>query len=116
MKALVVKRVSFCAAHFLPNYEGNCSNIHGHTWKVDVGVEGPIHRKSGMVIDFKVLKEFLEPILEDFDHNCLNGLIPNPTAENIAVYILKLMKAQVVGVKFIRVWESETSYAEVSSE
>lgn len=123
MEATVVKKISFDAAHFLPNYLGKCANMHGHHWVVEVGVEGPIG-KDGMVVDFKWLKDALEDICGRFDHSCLNDLeLPfsgNPTAENIALYIQEKFEGEwiqgpdeAVQLAFVRVWETEDSYAEV---
>jgi len=122
MKALVVKRVSFDAAHFLPNYPGKCSNIHGHHWVVEVGVRGEVGvsgvRENGMVIDFSALKDSLQPIIDNLDHHLVNSVIPNPTAENIAIYIRDWLTRWATGkeafeLEFVRVWETEDSYAEV---
>lgn len=121
MKATVVKRVSFCAAHFLPNYKGKCKNMHGHTWSIEVGISGEVDSESGMVVDFVWLGNVLKPILENLDHHTLNDIIANPTAENIASYIYDRIPVssnlnQPLKLEFIRVWESPDSYAEVRNE
>lgn len=125
MKTMIVKRVDFCAAHFLPNYDGICKNLHGHTWSIDIGVSGPVNENSGMVVDFADLKKALQPILNSFDHKLLNNVVKNPTAENIALHIKDTLlttptlftKAGVsFGLEFVRVWESPDSYAEVGCE
>jgi len=117
MKATVVKRVSFDAAHYLPNYPGKCSNIHGHHWVVEVGVSGEVG-EDGMVVDFSTLKGSLQPIIDNLDHHLVNSVIPNPTAENIAIYIRDWLTRWATGkeafeLEFVRVWETEDSYAEV---
>ncbi|MGA9098800.1 MAG: 6-carboxytetrahydropterin synthase QueD, partial [Methanotrichaceae archaeon] len=73
----------FDAAHSLPGYQGKCANLHGHTYKVEVVIEGPIG-ENGFVMDFFQLKKILNSVLEDLDHSNLNDLLPNPTAENIS--------------------------------
>ena len=121
MKATVVKRVSFDAAHFLPGYVGKCVNLHGHHWVVELGVSGEVDPDTGMVIDFGELNSFLkEKVIERFDHHLVNDVIENPTAENIAGRI-KLSwdlwreeNCLAVELAFLRVWETEDSYAEVS--
>ena len=123
MKATVVKRVSFDAAHFLPGYRGKCANMHGHHWDIEVGVEGEINPETGMVIDFGELGELLKlKVVERFDHQLINDIIENPTAENIAARI-KLSwdiwreeNCLPIKLAFIRVWETEDSYAEVRGE
>ena len=117
---IVCKRVSFDAAHFLPNYPGKCENLHGHTWTVELGVSGEVDPKTGMVVDFKWLSEALENILDSFDHHLLNNIIDNPTAENIALYIQDKFvdewiqgPSEPVQFEFIRVWETPDSFAEL---
>ena len=110
----------FESAHFLPNHEGKCKNMHGHQWKVEVVVKGyPIVdgdcAEYGMVMDYKRLDEIVDPLIFMFDHKVINDLLPNPTAENIAlklaVKIPDFLPNRVALVK-VRVWESENSYAE----
>lgn len=122
---LTVKRFSNIAgAHHLPNYDGKCSNIHGHTWTIEVGIEGPVDHTSGMVIDFVKLKEGLQSLIDKLDHHDLNETIYNPTAENIVEFIrtgvgtwleqTKLTRTADLRVALIRVWEAPDSYAEWS--
>jgi len=116
MRILVSKKISFDAAHLLPDYKGKCSRLHGHHWVVEVGVSGEIG-EDGMVVDFVVLKQALQPIIDNFDHHYLNNIIPNPTAENIAAYILTWLctyqESTLPTVEFVRVWETEDSMVEV---
>ncbi len=107
----------FAAAHKLINYDGQCSNVHGHTWKVELKVCCDSLNESGMVMDFKDLKSALNAILNRYDHQFLNEISPfdkiNPTAENIAreIYLsIKIANADYV-LKKVKVWESANSYA-----
>lgn len=81
------RKFSFDAAHFLPNYIGKCHNVHGHRWEVKYTVAGEKEEKLGMVLDFKSLKQIEALIKMKLDHKSLNDVIPNPTAENIAIWI-----------------------------
>ncbi len=112
---IVSKKVSFDAAHYLPFYEGKCKHMHGHHWVVELGVEGKVDPKTGMVIDFSRLSSFLKDnVVKEFDHTLLNDKIGNPTAENLALYIEECCGwLEVAGCKlaFIKVWETEDSYA-----
>ena len=112
----VVKKVSFDAAHYLPGYLGKCANMHGHHWVIELGVWGQVG-KDGMVIDFSILKEFLDVIKDRLDHHLVNDIVENPTAENICLYIRDEydMREWPKGVEldFVKVWETEDSYAEV---
>lgn len=114
-RARVSKKFSFAAAHFLPGYKGKCANMHGHTWEVEVTVEGPVDPETGMVIDFVALKELVEPLIERLDHKLLNDIagLEMPTAENIALWFRNQWYFEPSGLKSIKVWESPTSCAEV---
>ena len=111
-------RVQSCfdAAHKLIGYKGKCSQLHGHTWKVEVFVVGEKLNDIGILADCKILKERLREITERFDHGFLNDFkeIGNPTVENISKYIFENLKGLPKGVKLekVRVWESPDSYAE----
>jgi len=103
----------FDASHHLPNYDGKCRNVHGHTWviKVGVGASGP-NMDTGMVVDFGLLKE----IIDQLDHKSVNSLVANPTAENIAVFFLPRFQRAVemagapdAAVEFVEVWEGKGS-------
>ena len=71
----VTKEFGFAAAHALYNYDGECSNIHGHSYRLFVTVKGepisaPGHPKNGMVVDFSVLKDIVNRrIVEPLDHS-----------------------------------------------
>ena len=108
---------SFSAAHHLPQYEGACHQLHGHTWKTVFVIDGPV-QADGMVCDFKVIKKLLDNNLPD--HQLLNELLPNPTAENLAQYlfdkIAPQLKAQNLTLKTVEVWESENAAAILERE
>ncbi|MEM1582974.1 MAG: 6-carboxytetrahydropterin synthase QueD [Candidatus Bathyarchaeia archaeon] len=106
----------FNAAHKLIGYRGKCSRIHGHTWKVEVFVVGEKLDEIGILVDFNILKERLEEIVEKLDHSFLNDFkeIGNPTSENISKYIFKNLGDLPEGVKLekVRVWESPSVWCE----
>ena len=114
----VVKVFQWDAAHklCLP-YESPCNNFHGHTYKVEIEMEGDLN-DEGMVIDFKQLKQWVESV--SFDHTTLNDIPDfkelNPTAELLVKYLHKeLVAIKERGAPYIRrirVWETPTSYAE----
>lgn len=109
----------FAAAHNLRQYEGECENLHGHNWKVEVTVESKGLNKIGLAVDFKVLKRILKDLLEKLDHKYLNKIPPfdkeNPSSENLARYIFKQFKTALKnkGVKpaKVKVWESDNACA-----
>jgi 6-pyruvoyltetrahydropterin/6-carboxytetrahydropterin synthase len=107
----------FAAAHRLFDYEGQCSNVHGHTWKVELKVRCNNLNKSGMVMDFKDVKSTLNVILSRYDHQYINDISPfdqiNPTAENIAreIYLSFKDAHSDCVLQRVKVWESATSCA-----
>jgi 6-pyruvoyltetrahydropterin/6-carboxytetrahydropterin synthase len=103
----------FDAAHHLYGYPGECRNLHGHTWDVEVSVEGGALDEIGIVYDFKSLKSDLETVLAEFDHKLINEVPPfdemSPTAENLARVLCERLQATVapvVRVTEVVVWES----------
>ena len=110
---------SFAAAHCLINYQGDCENLHGHNWKVEVVVTAGELDKAGLGIDFKILKRETNLLLKTLDHKYLNELPPffdtSPSSENLARYIynelsLKLNNANIK-VEMVTVWESDFASA-----
>jgi 6-pyruvoyltetrahydropterin/6-carboxytetrahydropterin synthase len=108
---------TFAAGHALRNYKGKCENVHGHNYKVQVGVEGPDLDENGLLFDFAELKKRLRATSEYLDHQFMNDLKPfdqvNPSAENIAKYFYDEIQRDVSNAKvaFVRVWETDTSCA-----
>ena len=114
MKEIELKiKHHFDAAHKLNDYEGKCSNIHGHMWNVNVYIKGTI-KQSGMVIDFTSIKKEID----NLDHKYLNDILDfNPTAENIAMYLLNQFEKNFPKIKFkVIVWESPTCSVKVESD
>jgi 6-pyruvoyltetrahydropterin/6-carboxytetrahydropterin synthase len=105
----------FSAAHNLRGYKGKCEALHGHNWKVEVVVSRRLLDKSGMVLDFKILKSRIYKVLEKLDHGYLNKIpyfkTNNPTSENIARYIFDCLKRNIPGLQSVTVWESHNSCA-----
>jgi 6-pyruvoyltetrahydropterin/6-carboxytetrahydropterin synthase len=106
-------RGDFSSAHFLRDYQGQCRNLHGHTWKVAVTVKGEKLDEIGVMADFVGMKKHLKDILVKLDHACLNDQdffkAHNPTAENLACYIYQEYKKLIAPVALVKVqvWESE---------
>lgn len=100
----------FDASHAIPN-GGKCEQMHGHTYKVELVVEGEL--QGDMLIDFKELKHELEKVLEDYDHKNLNEVMEsNSTVENLAKEIhSKLSKRLPLKVK-VKVWEGHEKWCE----
>lgn len=113
----VTKVFEFEASHYLPEYEGPCQNLHGHSYKLEVEVSGPPLEKGSypsMVCDFKDLKTVVtQRILRVFDHNHLNKFFDLPTAENMVEWIVKELRSIFDNCLVrVRLWETSSSYAE----
>ncbi len=103
----------FDAAHSLYGYPGDCRNLHGHTWDVEVTVAASVLDEIGIVYDFTALKDDLRRVLETYDHTHINEVEPftsvSPTAENLARVICERLSQTVdprVRVVEVAVWES----------
>jgi len=102
-------REKFQAAHFLKEYRGKCERIHGHTFQVEAVIEADELDKTGIGIDFALIKAKLAEILPD--HTLLNDIFPfNPSAENLARHFFLELKKHFP-VKAVTVWESEDASA-----
>lgn len=105
----------FSSAHNLRHYKGKCEELHGHNWKVELAVSQNSLDKTGMLLDFRLLKEKLYLVLEGLDHKYLNNLPyfkkVNPTSENIARYIFDKVKSKGIRPKSVTVWENNSSCA-----
>jgi 6-pyruvoyltetrahydropterin/6-carboxytetrahydropterin synthase len=120
LRTSVTKCFEFEASHHLPNYDGACARPHGHSYKLHVTVSGDL-KDTGMIADFKVLKEVVQThILSKVDHEDLNVLYQNPTAENMVQDFFYTLRYEFrkLGLKVINVklWETSSSYAECSIE
>ncbi|MBD3262569.1 MAG: 6-carboxytetrahydropterin synthase QueD [Candidatus Altiarchaeales archaeon] len=94
----------FDASHHLPNYQGACERVHGHTYRLEVVVEDDVGQ-DGMVLDFGRLKQVVvEGVLEELDHCDLNQVLDNPTAENIVEWIWSRLCGQL-NLDSITLWE-----------
>jgi len=109
----------FAAAHKLSMVGKQCENLHGHNWHVEVYVQGKNLDKSGVLMDFGIIKKELKEVIDTLDHTYLNELsifkdIP-ASSEHIAMYIAKelVSRIDVDGIRISRVsaWESENSCA-----
>ncbi len=122
---MVVKEFTFDAAHQLPDHPGKCKQMHGHTYRLQVGIKGPIN-SVGMVIDFGDMKDIVNELLERVDHKCLNEIEADefpflqPTAECMVLWfrdrlsqaVYRLTGQYAIRVVMIKLWETPTSYAE----
>lgn len=128
----IYKETHFDASHRLPHYEGKCSRLHGHRWKVEVWMEGEIDKDTKILLDYNIIKQ----IVDVYDHQVIlseddpfvAAILPfqkpvltkgDPTSELIAYDIMESLnifcKENSLNAKAatVRVWESDGCYAEV---
>lgn len=112
------KSFTFEAAHVLPFHPGKCARMHGHSYRLEVAIEGPLQAEgpaAGMVEDFEVVSRRVKAaVIEPLDHTTLNDLIENPTAERILVWIWERLYGELPGLVECRLWETRTAYAVIT--
>jgi 6-pyruvoyltetrahydropterin/6-carboxytetrahydropterin synthase len=135
-KYSVTKQIKFAAAHRLMKYDGACFNIHGHNYVAELTFSSErLNPDSDMVIDFKKIKEQIgQWIMEQWDHSIMLNLEDvelshmaakndfkcylmregDPTAENMCEELMLLGNFTDQGLTKIRIWETDTSYAELT--
>jgi 6-pyruvoyltetrahydropterin/6-carboxytetrahydropterin synthase len=124
-EVLVSKEFTFDSAHHLHCYEGKCKSLHGHTYKLQVIMRGRVDER-GITIDFADIKRITKArVLDRLDHRYLNEALPlmNTTAENMVVWMYEQLAAALldegifplVRLEEVRLWETPTSYAAVTS-
>ncbi len=112
----ITQAFAFEAAHRLPNVPAThkCHRMHGHTYRVEVRIEGPVDPRTGFVVDFFDVEAAFKPLLERLDHHCLNEVegLENPTAENIASWIWDRIEEPLPGLASVTVYETPHCWAE----
>ena len=112
----IIKSFRFEAAHYLPKLPEThkCRRMHGHSFKFDVHVEGPLDPELGWVMDFGDISRLVKPLVEELDHYLLNEIpgLENPTSEVIAVWIWNRLKPELPGLSCIVVYETCTARCE----
>ena len=120
MKTTITVAMTFAAAHRLPEHEGKCARLHGHTYGLEVTVEGTPQESGparGMVMDFADLRERVSHLIVDrLDHQLLNEMIDQtPTAEAVATWAFQLLRDDGLPVVRVRLAEGPNSYVEVTA-
>lgn len=127
---------SFDSAHFLSAYDGKCSNLHGHRWKIEIEIKSDELVKDGqcrgMIVDFGDLKNDLKNLADSFDHAFIyeKGTLKEatiaalkdenfrlievdfrPTAENFSKYFYDVMQNKGYKVRTLTVYETPNNCA-----
>jgi 6-pyruvoyltetrahydropterin/6-carboxytetrahydropterin synthase len=107
------KSFTFEAAHVLPHHPGKCARLHGHSYRLDVVLEGPLQATgpaTGMVEDFEVVSRVVKAaVIGELDHRSLNELMDNPTAENVVSWIWGRLASELSQLAELTLWETPTA-------
>ncbi len=110
----------FAAAHRIKEAGGKCERLHGHTWKVQVTIQGEKLNARGILIDFREVKKIIKKSINKLDHQYLNEVLKNmePTTENIAKYLFKKLEKELnserVKLSKVKVGESDKTWVSYS--
>ena len=105
----VKARFDFEAAHRLPNHQGKCRELHGHSYRLIVTVERPVAEDTGMAIDFTDLKRIVRrEVVDPLDHTYVNDRIDNPTAEVMAEWMWNALREPLPGLAEVELWETRS--------
>jgi 6-pyruvoyltetrahydropterin/6-carboxytetrahydropterin synthase len=110
MRVRLVHEFRFEAAHRLPRVPAGhkCARLHGHSFKVELAVAGPVNDDTGWFIDFADLYELWQPLHDVLDHHYLNDVpgLENPTSEVLAKWIWDKMKPKLAALDQVTLFET----------
>ena len=113
MRARLTKEFTFEAAQTLPNApEGHkCRLMHGHSFKLEISVEGEVDEHVGWVYDHAQISNAMRPLLELLDHSYLNEIegLENPTIEFMAAWFWRKLEPDCPGLCEIVIHETPTA-------
>jgi 6-pyruvoyltetrahydropterin/6-carboxytetrahydropterin synthase len=116
MRWTLTREYRFEAAHQLHWHPGRCARLHGHSYRMEVSVSGPLDAR-GVVRDFAEIDAVVEEaVLDSFDHSFLNDLIDNPTCERLAAHAFARILEAGLDVVSVRLWETERGSVTVVSD
>jgi len=99
----------------LPHHPGKCARAHGHSYRLEVAIRGPLRTRGparGMVEDFEQIERVVrDEVVDALDHRNLNDVIENPTAERVVLWIWKRLERPLRGLDELTLWETSTACA-----
>jgi 6-pyruvoyltetrahydropterin/6-carboxytetrahydropterin synthase len=105
----VRRSFDFDAAHRLPHHPGKCRELHGHAYRLVVAVNRPVDPDTGLAMDFSTLREIVErEVVHLLDHRYVNDVLPNPTAEEMAVWIWGRLAGPLPGLAEVELYETRS--------
>jgi 6-pyruvoyltetrahydropterin/6-carboxytetrahydropterin synthase len=120
MQIAVTVASTFAAAHRLPDHEGRCFRLHGHTYGLEVTVAGTPQQSGpakGMVMDFADLRRRVDELIVDkVDHQLLNDVFAFvPTVEALGAWMFERLLEAGIPVTKVRLSEGPNSWVEVTA-
>jgi 6-pyruvoyltetrahydropterin/6-carboxytetrahydropterin synthase len=116
----IFKSFTLESAHRLPNVPAGhkCARVHGHSFRVEIHVRGPLHPELGWVMDFADVKDAFEPLFRQLDHHYLNDVpgLENPTSEHLARWIWQRLQPVLPQLTAVVVHETCTSGARYTGD
>ena len=116
----IFKAFTLESAHRLPNVPAGhkCARLHGHSFRVEIHVSGPVDPQLGWVMDFADVKAAFDPLFRQLDHSYLNDVpgLENPTSENLARWIWQKLEPTLPQLSAVVVHETCTSGARYTGE
>lgn len=113
MRARLTKEFRFEAAHTLPSLpeDHKCRKMHGHSFKIEIHIEGEVDPKIGWIYDHKEISAAMNPLIDMLDHSYLNDIegLESPTIEIMAAWFWKKLDPQLKGLKEIKIYETPTA-------
>ena len=113
MRTRLERSYRFEAAHFLPKVPPGhkCARMHGHSYLVEIAIEGEVDPERGWVMDFAEIDEHVMPLVRQLDHQVLNELegLANPTSELLAIWLWHKLAPTLTGITEVVVSETPTS-------
>ena len=117
MTVLITRAFRFDAAHNLIHYHGGSEPLHGHTFRLEVTLEGEVRPPGYMVIDFvEVGRLVRERVIDRLDHTYLNDVVEQASAEHMALWIWEQLAGRFNGASLyeIKFYETPDSYVTYS--
>jgi 6-pyruvoyltetrahydropterin/6-carboxytetrahydropterin synthase len=116
----IFKSFTLESAHRLPNVPAGhkCARVHGHSFRVEIHVRGPLHPELGWVMDFADVKDAFEPLFRQLDHHYLNDVpgLENPSSEHLARWIWQRLQPVLPQLSAVVVHETCTSGARYTGD
>jgi len=110
-----VEGFAFDSSHYTLGSSDKCMSLHGHTFRVDVEVEGEVDERTGMVVDFAVIKDVVKKVLESWDHSLI---VPEHEVDKVKLNgpfkrRIKVVKASAGTTECIAIKLAEEIYSEL---